>query len=53
MSLNWSFSRVKNWQDVCFEGPEDNRTMKKDTECLIFSTMAVGLGEITKKNIKE
>ena len=47
MSLNYYYSDVANANKVMFD--EDDM-MRPDTKSIIFTTMAVGLGEITEKN---
>lgn len=47
MSLNWSVEQCEN-ADELLEGDE-----WQITQSLIFVTMSVGMGEITKANVKE
>jgi len=47
MALNYYYSDVANANTVMFD--EDDY-MRPDTQTIIFSTMSVGLGEITSDN---
>ena len=47
MSLNYYYSDVANANKVMFD---ENDMMYPDTQSIIFTTMAIGLGEITEKN---
>ena len=49
MSLDWNLSKIKNNKEVCWK----NGLMKAETHELIYSTIAVGMGEITEKNWRE
>lgn len=49
MSLDWNLSKIKNNKEVCWK----NGIMKAETHELIYSTIAVGIGEITEKNWRE
>ena len=49
MSLNFKLDKIKNYTEVCHKGEE----LHPVTNGLIWSTMTVGLGEITAKNIDE
>lgn len=50
MALNYNLDKITNSGWVCFR---DNGTLAADTYQLIWATMAVDLGKITKENIKE
>jgi hypothetical protein len=56
MSLSFNLSKIENSGELCWETPEPEEgrmatsRMAGLTECLIYSTMFVDLGEITKKN---
>jgi len=50
MALNYNLDRIHNSGSVCFR---ENGTMAVDTYHLIWATMAVDLGKITKENVKE
>jgi hypothetical protein len=59
MSLNWDLSDIKNQKELCWmkdglgsNGQQQFR-MHPATETLIFMTLAVEIGEITKKNWEE
>jgi hypothetical protein len=47
MSLNYYYSDVENADIVMFD---EDSMMRSDTQSIIFSTMSVGMGEITEKN---
>jgi len=47
VSLNYYYSKVKNADTVMFD--EDDM-MYADTQSIIFTTMALGMGSITKEN---
>ena len=46
MPLNWSIERIKNCDELCFDGDR----MEAITECLIGMTIAVGMANITERN---
>ncbi len=50
MALNYNLDKITNSGSVCFR---ENGTMAVDTYHLIWATMAVDLGKITKENVKE
>lgn len=47
MSLNFNLTEIPDYQAVCFNAPGE---MNLATESLIFSTLVVGIPEITKGN---
>lgn len=49
MSLNFKLDKIKNYETVTRKGDELNPV----TNALIWSTMSVGLGSITEKNLQE
>jgi len=55
MSLDYDLKNIKNFEDVCFSGPDPEEEgcvlLESDLHCLIFGTMSTGLNEITEKNI--
>lgn len=53
MALNWNVGRVTNHETVCYKGKGDNRELRDATSAIIFLTMAVGINEITTKNVDE
>lgn len=63
MSLNWNVSKVADSDTTCFyiAGADDpdrgishgDKVLSGLTETLIFATMAVGLGQITRANHRE
>jgi hypothetical protein len=56
MSLNWDLTRIADHESVCwvpeYEG-STYRTLNDITEHLIWSTITVGMGEITDANWEE
>ena len=50
MSLNFDLSKIENRQSVCFD---EDGYMRPVTEAIIWTTMAVGMGNITEKNWTE
>lgn len=48
MSLNWSIKKVENVQEI-IDDPDEAVI----TEAIVWSTIAVGFGEITEKNAQE
>lgn len=63
MSLNWNVSKIKNVDEVVWEEAKEDvpsegivkgeKYMSTLTNALIWTTMAIDLGEITKANIDE
>jgi hypothetical protein len=53
MSLNWSLGNIKDYEQLCWRKTEEGKELKGLTEALIHATMAIGLNEITEKNIDE
>ena len=54
MALNYWFEKIENYKEVVWiERPDGEVVMNPVTNALIFSTISVGLGEITDKNIDE
>jgi hypothetical protein len=54
MSLNWNISDIKNYKEICWkENPDDpeNNILNPITESLIFTTIGIGLNEITEDNV--
>lgn len=50
MSLNFKLTNIKDYETVCLD---ENNHIKPITNNIIFSTMAVDMGEITEKNYVE
>lgn len=50
MSLNWNLSKIANHETLAWD---EAGTLKPRTEALIWSTMAIDMGEITAKNVNE
>lgn len=50
MSLSWNVENIKNYKEVCWL--EDGK-LNPVTNALIWSTISVGLGSITDKNLDE
>lgn len=53
MSLNWNIEKIADYESVCFIETEEGKRLAPLTEALIFLTVGVGLGEITKANASE
>ena len=54
MSLNWNLSKIANTETTCWrKDSSGDEVMRGITHTLIFSTMAVDLGEISAKNVEE
>lgn len=51
MSLDWSITKVKDWQAVSMA--EENGIEGTKTNALVWATMTVGLPSITAKNVDE
>lgn len=51
MSLRFRLEKIENWHETCYLA--DGKTMKVETEILIWATMSVDLGSITEANIEE
>jgi len=55
MALHWGLDKIDNWKHTCWdtiEG-EDGSTLKPITEAIIWTSMIVDLGEISKENVNE
>ena len=52
MALTWSIEKVENYEELWVER-EDGQYLNGLTEALIWTTMTVGLGTVTEKNIPE
>jgi len=50
MALNFNLEGIENYKEVCFDDVGERTPV---TELLIFTTIHVGLGEITEKNAAE
>lgn len=50
MSLNWNLSKIANHETLAWT---QDGTMNPRTEALIWSTLAIDMGEITPKNVDE
>jgi hypothetical protein len=54
MSLNFNLNGIPDKDIVCFRTlPDGSKELKGITECIIWSTMIVGIPIITEKNHKE
>ena len=49
MSLDYNLKDIRSFEDLCY----DKKGMAPLTECLVFSTMSIGMNRITKENYKE
>jgi len=50
MSLDFNIKNIKNYKTLCYQ---KGRGMAPVTEALIWSTVGIGIGEITDKNHEE
>ena len=50
MSLNYSLSKIKDWETVC---KDENGDLRPETHDLIFATMVVDMGLISGKGWKK
>ena len=56
MSLNWDIRKVKNQEKMCWQASTHEigkYELQPVTNALVWSTMLVGIGSITKNNHKE
>lgn len=54
MSLNFKLDKIKDYKTLCWVRLDaDGEKLNPVTDGLIWSTMSIGLGEITEKNINE
>ena len=53
MALSYDISEVEDYMNKCYEGEGDNLRLHPETEWLVFLTMTIGMGSITKKNWRE
>ena len=55
MPLDYDLGNIKNYGTVCWlhDDADNRRHMNPVTHNLIFSTIRVGMGEITKDNVHE
>ena len=53
MPLNWNITKVVDHENLCWVKDGDGHRVHPVTECLVFGTMGVGLGEITEANCDE
>jgi hypothetical protein len=53
MSLNYDLTEVEDYEGKCYEGEGDNLRLHPETQMLVFLTMTIGMGTITKKNWRE
>ena len=53
MSLNYELTEIKDFKNKCYEGEGDSLRLNQGTEWLIWTTMTIGMGAITKKNWME
>ena len=50
MSLNWNISEIKDSDALCWREVNGETQLAPTTECMIWATMIVDIGEITEKN---
>ena len=53
MALSYDISEVEDFENKCYEGEGDKLRLHPETEWLVFLTMTIGMGSITKKNWRE
>jgi hypothetical protein len=55
MALNWNVENIEDYEQVCWIGEkgEEGRRMNPVTHALIFNSIAIGIGRITKDNAAE
>lgn len=53
MALYWDLSKIKDYEKECFIGEGEERVMKPVTNSLIWTTMIIGIGNWTEKDIDE
>lgn len=49
MALNYQLGKIKNFNDVCYDG----NSMKNTAQIIIFLTMSIGINRFTKENIEQ
>lgn len=47
MSLDWNLQKVKDWETVC---QNEDRTMRRETEDLLWALLLIGVPDITDKS---
>jgi hypothetical protein len=53
MALTWNLEGIADYKATCWIGDGDDVRMNPVTETLIFGTMSVDLGSITRENVTE
>mgnify|MGYP003124903784 CR=1 FL=1 len=53
MSLSYDLTGIKNYEDLCWYDWEDEKLLSPVTESIVFATMYVDIGAITKSNAEE
>lgn len=53
MSLSYDLTGIEDFKNRCYEGEGDNLRLSQGTEWLIWKTMTIGMGAITKENWME
>jgi hypothetical protein len=55
MALEWNLTKIKDSDNICWQKDKETgeELMSQLTNALIWATMIVSLGEITKRNIDE
>jgi len=55
MALTWELTKIKDWKEVCWEPKDENgqTILRSETNALIWSTMGVGMGDLSKENAPE
>lgn len=54
MSLNWDLTKIKNYEELCWEKNEDDTVrLNPVTDSLIWISMAIGIGKFTEEMAPE
>lgn len=49
MSLDYNLTNIRSFEDLCY----NKNGMNPVTECLIYTTMSIGISKITKENYRK
>ena len=53
MSLNFNLKKIKNWQSYCYVANRKGAGLNPVTNVLVWYTLVIGMGTITKRNADE
>ena len=53
MSLDWNIGNIKDYTTVCWVNEGEERLLNPITNAIIWTTLVVDIGKITKQNIDE